>query len=71
MVFWLGFLISLIYLLGFLLTVPLFLFLFLKFQGKHSWFVSGVTSLAVLVFTYGLFGILLSVPFPEGLLFVK
>ena len=71
MVFWLMLLIGLIYLLGFLFTVPLFLFLFLRFQGKHSWLVSGVTSLAVLAFIYGLFGILLSVPFPEGLVFLE
>lgn len=71
MVFWMGFLLSLIYLLGFLFTVPLYLFLFLRFQGRHSWLVSSVTSLAVLAFVYALFGILLSVPFPEGLVFLE
>jgi amino acid transporter len=69
--FWLVSLISLIYLVGFLLTVPLFLVLFLRFQGRHSWLVSGVTSLAVLAFIYVLFGILLSTPFPEGLVFLE
>ena len=69
MIFWLIFLLALVYLIGFLPMVPIFLFLFLKFQGKHSWSVSIITSLAVLAFVYGLFGIVLSVQFPESILF--
>jgi hypothetical protein len=71
MLFWLVFLLAFLYLIGFLPTIPLFLFMFLKYQGKHGWFVSSVTSLAVLVFTYVLFVVVLSVPFPEGLLLAE
>lgn len=69
MIFWLLFLLGCIYLAGFLPAVPAFLFLFLKFQGKHSWRVSILTSLVVLAFVYGMFGIVLSVEFPGGILF--
>lgn len=69
MLFWLAFLLACTYVIGFLPAIPIFLFLFLKLQGRHSWLVSALTSLAVLAFIYGLFGIALSVQFPEGLLF--
>jgi len=69
MIFWLIFLLALVYLIGFLPTVPIFLFLFLRFQGKHGWAVAIITSLAVLAFVYILFGIILSVQFPQGLFF--
>jgi len=69
MVFWLVFLLTCIYLAGFLPAVPIFLFLFLKFQGKHSWWVSILTSAAVLAFIYGMFEMVLSVEFPAGVLF--
>jgi hypothetical protein len=69
MLFWLLFLMACIYLIGFLAAIPMFLFLFLKFQGKHGWLTSILVSVAVLVFIYGLFGVVLSVEFPQGLFF--
>ena len=68
MIFWLAFLLVSIYLLGFLYTIPVFLVSFLKFQGKHSWLVSAIVSVAVLAFVYVLFGIVLSLEFPQGVI---
>ncbi|MFB3886603.1 MAG: tripartite tricarboxylate transporter TctB family protein [Thermodesulfobacteriota bacterium] len=56
----------LILLFGFLLAIPLMVFLFLKVQSKEGWGISlGLTALA-LVFFYGLFIWLLNIPFPRG-----
>lgn len=59
-------LLLLIFLFGFPLGVPLFVFLYLKIQGKESWGISvGLTALAW-GSLYGLFVRLLNTPFPEG-----
>jgi hypothetical protein len=57
-----------ILLLGFLVAVPVFMFLYLRLQGKQGWVFSAVFTLAVFVFFYGLFDLLLHLPFPAGLL---
>jgi Tripartite tricarboxylate transporter TctB family len=56
-------------LLGFPLAVPLFVFLFLKLQGREGWVLSLVITLAVWGVFYGLFDRLLHLPFPAGWLF--
>ena len=53
-------------LIGFPLAVPLFVFLYLRLQGRESWVFSLVFSAVVWGFFYGLFEKLLSVPFPAG-----
>jgi len=68
MIFWLAFLLALIFMLGLLYTVPIFLFLFLKLQGKQSWFVSATCSFVLFALVYGLFGVVLSLEFPQGVL---
>src|SRR5688572_29733776 len=55
-----------IVLLGFPVAVPLFVFLYLKLQGKESWLLSVVFTAAVWLFFYGLFDQLLHLPFPSG-----
>ncbi len=63
---WIGAFISLVYLLGFPLTVPLFIFLFLKFQSEVSWRYS----IALTAITWGgfylLFQWLVHIQFQDG-----
>lgn len=55
-----------IVLLGFPLAVPLFVFLYLKLQGRESWTLSLVMTAAVWGIFYGLFDRLLHLPFAAG-----
>ena len=55
-----------IYFLGFLVAIPLFLFLFLKFWAKESWLLSLVMAAAVPVIVYFTFVYILSVPLHAG-----
>lgn len=55
-----------IVLLGFPIAVPLFVFLYLKLQGRESWRVSIVMTALVWGVFYGLFDALLHLPFPAG-----
>jgi hypothetical protein len=58
-----------IVLLGFPIAVPLFVFLYLRLQGRESWIVSIVMTGALWGVFYGLFDLLLHLPFPAGWLF--
>ncbi|MGE5819385.1 MAG: tripartite tricarboxylate transporter TctB family protein [Deltaproteobacteria bacterium] len=60
---------ALIPLVGFLLAVPLFIFLSLKLQGKESWLVSILLTACCWLFMEGLFDRLLHLPFPPGWIF--
>ena len=51
---WIVGFIALVYLLGFPLTVPLFMFLYLKFQSEVGWF----TAIAITIVTWGCFYLL-------------
>jgi hypothetical protein len=55
-----------IVLFGFGIAVPLFVFVYLKVQGKAGWIFSVVLTAAVWGFFYGLFDLLLHLPFPDG-----
>lgn len=61
----LGFLAAIL-LLSFPVAVPLFVFVYLKLQGREGWGLSLVIALAVWVFFYLLFGRLLNIPFLDG-----
>lgn len=61
----LGFLAAIV-LAGFPIAVPLFVFLYLKVQGREGWGLSILLSLAVWGVFYGLFDRLLHIPFPAG-----
>ena len=52
--------------LSFPVAVPLFVFCYLKIQGREGWGWSLIFTLAVWVIFYGLFDRLLHLPFPEG-----
>lgn len=53
-------------LLGFPIAVPLFVFLYLKVQGRERWGFSAVFSLAVSGLFYALFDLVLHLPFASG-----
>ena len=55
-----------IVLLGFPIAVPLFVFLYLKLQGREGWILSAVMTAAIWGVFYGLFDLLLHLPFPAG-----
>ena len=63
---WIAGFFAAIVLLGFPVAVPAFMFLYLKLQGKESWAMSTVVTLAVWAVFYGLFDRLLHLPFPDG-----
>ena len=55
-----------IWLLGYSLTVPLLVFLYLKVQSREGWVLSVVLTASAWLFFWGLFDRLLHLPFPEG-----
>jgi putative tricarboxylic transport membrane protein len=55
--------------LGFSYAVPLSLLLYLKLAGKEKWPITIAITLGTWVFFYFLFERMLSVPFPDGLIF--
>ena len=63
---WMGAFISLVYLLGFPLTVPLFVLLFLKIQSAVSWTISMVLTASTWGLFYGLFQRLVRIQFETG-----
>lgn len=65
----LGFFMS-IWLIGFSLSVPLFVFLYLKVQSRESWTLSLVLTGAAWLLFWAVFVKLLTLPFPEGGLFL-
>jgi Tripartite tricarboxylate transporter TctB family len=58
-----------IVLLGFPIAVPLFVFLYLRLQGREGWVVSIVMTAAIWGVFYGLFDLMLHLPLPAGWLF--
>jgi hypothetical protein len=55
-----------IMLLGFPIAVPLFVFSYLRLQGREGWIFSALFTLAVWGVFHGLFDRLLHLPFPAG-----
>jgi hypothetical protein len=63
---WIAGFILLVFLVGFPIAVPLFIFSYLSLQSRVSWWLSfSLTAVAWLCF-YGLFQWLLNLPFEEG-----
>ena len=58
-----------ILLLGFPITLPLLVFLYLKFESHENWPLTLVLTAAAWGFIYGLFDRMLHLPWPDGLLF--
>jgi phosphoglycerol transferase MdoB-like AlkP superfamily enzyme len=59
----------LVYLVGFIFSIPAFLFLFLKWRAKEKWLVSILVPLVVTAVVYFVFMWVLSVPLYEGVFF--
>lgn len=66
-VLWFTGCIASVYVLGFLVTIPLFLFLFLKIWARESWLLSAVFAVVVLGVVYVSFIYLLRVPLYQGI----
>ena len=60
---------SVVWLLGFEYGIPLMVFSYLKFQSNESWLLSITLTVAAFVFFWLLFVKLLTLPFPQGLIF--
>ena len=58
-----------IWLLGFSVTIPLMVFTYLKIQSNEKWAISIILTVLAWLFFYFLFVKLLTLPFPEGLIF--
>jgi hypothetical protein len=56
-------------LVGFLVAVPVFVFLYLKLESRESWLFSAIFTAVLSGAFYGLFDYLLHLPFPAGWLF--
>ena len=66
---WLLFLTVATYFLGFLIAIPLFLFLFLKVWAKEGWGISLVMPVAVSAVVYFIFVYVLQIPLHAGTFF--
>lgn len=60
-----GFFVAIV-LLGFPIAVPLFVLLYLKLQGREGWGISMAITLGTWALFYGLFDLMLHLPFPAG-----
>jgi hypothetical protein len=65
---WVGGFILLVYLVGFPLGVPIFVFSYLVLQGQVGWPISVGLTLAASLFFYGVFQQILRLRFEEGLM---
>ena len=57
-----------IWMLGYVIAIPVMVFSYIKFQSNESWVLSTILTVIAFVFFYSLFVKLLTLPFPEGLL---
>jgi hypothetical protein len=57
-----------VYLIGFPLTVPVFIFIYLKFESGVGWIYTGVSTALTWLIFYGLFEKLVHLQFEEGAL---
>jgi len=67
--FWIVLLIAMLFLIGFFPTIVLFMFFYLKLQGRESWLVSFLMPGATLIIVYLAFVFGLNIDFYGGLLF--
>lgn len=63
-----GFFVAIV-LLGFQVAVPALVLAYIRLQGKESWLFTIAFTAGVWAFFYGLFDLLLHLPFPPGILF--
>lgn len=67
---WLGIFFGGLQLLGILVIVPVFCVLYLAFVGRIGWFRACVYAFAAWLFLHGVFGVLLGLRLPEGIVSV-
>lgn len=60
---------AMVYLLGFIVSIPLYIFASMRFRSREPWLVSVLVPLGAWAFMYGLFGWFLKVQLFEGILF--
>lgn len=65
---WLLLLVALIYFVGYLLAIPLFLLLFLKLRSSESWRMTLSLTAGTWAFVYVIFILIMDAPLHEGLL---
>ncbi len=65
---WIGGFFFVIWLVGFIITVPLFVFFYLTIQAKEKLSVSLIYTGCMLIFLLGLFHYILHIPWPAGLI---
>jgi hypothetical protein len=65
---WFAGIVVAIYLAGFLISIPLFVVLYLRLQGKN-WFISAISAVSTIVVLYLVFIVALQVELYPGLLF--
>jgi hypothetical protein len=65
---WVGGFILLVYVVGFPVAVPIFIFSYLSMQGRVGWWLSATLTACAWGFFYGLFQYLLHLPFEDGLI---
>ena len=65
-IFWILGFFFMVLLIGFPVAVPLFVFLYMKLQGKEKWVTSVLLAFAAWLAFYGLFVKFCDIPFGEG-----
>jgi len=65
---WILGLFAAVWLVGFIVSVPLFIFFYLTLQAREKLWIAAVYAVGMLVFIIGVFHVILSVPWPEGVL---
>jgi hypothetical protein len=65
---WIGGFFFVIWVVGFIITVPLFVFFYLTIQAGEKLSVSLIYTGAMLIFLLGLFHYILHIPWPAGLI---
>ena len=65
---WICSLFLLIWLVNFKIAVPLFVFLYLKFQARESLLISFMLATVMVILVVGVFGFILHVPWPDGVI---
>ncbi len=58
-----------IWLVGFIIAIPVFTFLFLRFGARERGWLSFAMAAGCFIFLYGLMSMALHTPFPEGIIF--
>jgi hypothetical protein len=67
--FWLVLLLLLVFLVGFLISLPIWIFCYIFFQGKRPWGYALLTAFVLWIFVYGFFVEIMALEFFKGIIF--